>query len=73
MHNPSLFYYKCSTIIHHSARLWCLLTKSQCFTLGWEDTWIETARTIVQDEFDQTYAFMDVEREAESPEDSNKV
>jgi len=42
-------------------------------TAGWEDTWIETARTIVQDEFDRTYAFMDVEREAESPEDSNKV
>ena len=32
-------------------------------TAGWEDTWIETARTIVREEFDRTYAFMDVESE----------
>jgi len=42
-------------------------------TAGWEDAWIETARNIVQDEFDRTYAFMDVEREVESAEGSNKV
>ena len=28
---------------------------------GWEDEWIETARDIVRTEFDQTYAFMDVD------------
>jgi hypothetical protein len=27
---------------------------------GWEEDWIETARDIVCAEFDQTYAFMDV-------------
>jgi DNA-dependent RNA polymerase auxiliary subunit epsilon len=32
-------------------------------TAGWENTWIETARTIVREEFDRTYAFMDVESE----------
>lgn len=30
---------------------------------GWEDAWIKTARSIVRDEFDRTYAFMDVESE----------
>ena len=28
---------------------------------GWEDDWIETARDIVRTEFDQTYAFMDID------------
>ena len=28
---------------------------------GWEPEWIETARSIVRDEFDRTYAFMDME------------
>jgi len=28
---------------------------------GWDDTWIETAKDIVRAEFDQTYAFMDVD------------
>ena len=28
---------------------------------GWEAEWIETARKIVRDEFDRTYAFMDVD------------
>lgn len=27
---------------------------------GWEEEWIETARQIVRDEFDRTYAFMDI-------------
>ena len=27
---------------------------------GWEKEWINTARQIVQDEFDCTYAFMDI-------------
>ena len=30
-------------------------------TAGWEKTWIETAKTIVREEFDQTYAFMDID------------
>ncbi|KAF8154637.1 hypothetical protein B0H34DRAFT_660659, partial [Crassisporium funariophilum] len=30
-------------------------------TAGWEDDWIKTARTIVREEFDRTYAFMDVD------------
>jgi hypothetical protein len=33
---------------------------------GWEDEWIETACTIVRDEFDRLYAFMDVDNEVES-------
>ncbi len=28
---------------------------------GWENSWIKMACTIVREEFDQTYAFMDVE------------
>jgi hypothetical protein len=28
---------------------------------GWEEDWIKTSREIVRTEFDQTYAFMDVE------------
>ena len=28
---------------------------------GWEEDWINTARQIVRDEFDRTYAFMDIE------------
>jgi len=28
---------------------------------GWEEDWIETARDIVRTEFDQTYAFMDID------------
>ena len=28
---------------------------------GWDDTWIKTAQEIVHAEFDQTYAFMDVD------------
>jgi len=39
---------------------------------GWEDTWIKTAHTIVCNEFNWTYAFIDVE-EAESHRDSNKI
>jgi hypothetical protein len=30
-------------------------------TAGWEKTWIETAEMIVREEFDRTYAFMDIE------------
>jgi hypothetical protein len=41
--------------------------KLQYFTnAGWEDSWIDTARTIVRNEFDRTYAFMDVDSEADS-------
>ena len=31
---------------------------------GWEEAWIETSHDIVRAEFDQTYAFMDVDVEA---------
>jgi len=27
---------------------------------GWEEAWITTARSIVRDEYDRTYAFMDI-------------
>ena len=30
-------------------------------TAGWEDEWIDTARDIVREEFDRTYAFMDLD------------
>jgi hypothetical protein len=30
---------------------------------GWEDEWIDAAHTIVREEFDRTYAFMDVDCE----------
>ena len=33
---------------------------------GWEDNWIKTACIIDHDEFDQTYAFMDVDSEADA-------
>ena len=33
---------------------------------GWDKDWIETAHSIVCDEFDQTYAFMDVNHESDS-------
>ena len=32
-------------------------------TAGWEDDWIQTARDIVREEFDQTYAFMEYDNE----------
>ena len=35
---------------------------------GWEESWIKTSRDIVRTEFDQTYAFMDVEIEAQHTE-----
>jgi hypothetical protein len=35
---------------------------------GWSNDWIETARQIVQDEFDRTYAFMDIEVAEEEKE-----
>ena len=37
---------------------------------GWDENWIETAKDIVRAEFDQTYAFMDVDvdiPESETP------
>lgn len=30
-------------------------------TAGWEEAWIEAAKEIVHDEFDRTYAFMDID------------
>lgn len=33
---------------------------------GWNETWIKAARTIVREEFDRTYAFMDVDVETVS-------
>jgi len=33
-------------------------------TAGWEVEWIETAHNIVREEFDRTYAFMDIDNEA---------
>lgn len=38
---------------------------------GWEDTWIKTSRDIVRTEFDQTYAFMDVEEQSDAPPPSS--
>jgi hypothetical protein len=35
---------------------------------GWEENWINTSRDIVRTEFDQSYAFMDVEIEAQNTE-----
>ena len=35
-------------------------------TAGWEDEWINTARNIVREEFDRTYAFMDFDGEVVS-------
>jgi len=35
---------------------------------GWEETWIETSRDIVRTEFDRTYAFMDIDFEANDTE-----
>ena len=32
-------------------------------TAGWEDDWIQTARDIVREEFDRTYAFMEYDNE----------
>lgn len=37
---------------------------------GWEDSWIKTAHAIVCEEFDRTYAFMDIDREGDP---TNKV
>jgi hypothetical protein len=34
---------------------------------GWEESWIKTSREIVRTEFDQTYAFMDVEEQSNTP------
>jgi hypothetical protein len=34
---------------------------------GWEDSWIKTSHEIVRTEFDQSYAFMDVEEHLETP------
>jgi len=31
---------------------------------GWDEAWIETAHAIVREEFDRTYAFMDVDNES---------
>jgi hypothetical protein len=37
-------------------------------TAGWKEDWINTSRDIVRAEFDQTYAFMDVDVEAQHSE-----
>jgi len=34
---------------------------------GWKENWIQTSRDIVRTEFDQTYAFMDVEEQSDAP------
>lgn len=34
-------------------------------TAGWEDEWVETACNIVREEFDRTYAFMDLDDDLE--------
>ena len=41
-------------------------------TAGWEDEWINTARDIVREEFDRTYAFMDFDGEAVSMNEVRK-
>jgi hypothetical protein len=35
---------------------------------GWEKDWIDTARQIVRDEYDRTYAFMDIEVDEDKQE-----
>jgi hypothetical protein len=35
---------------------------------GWEDDWVNTARDIVREEFDRTYAFMDYDNDVVSME-----
>jgi hypothetical protein len=35
---------------------------------GWKESWIKTSRDIVRTEFDQTYAFMDVEEQSDAPQ-----
>jgi hypothetical protein len=32
---------------------------------GWDDDWVETARSIVRDEFDHSYAFMDIDEDVD--------
>ena len=34
---------------------------------GWEESWIKTSHDIVRTEFDETYTFMDVEEQSNSP------
>ena len=34
---------------------------------GWEESWIKTSRDIVCTEFDEIYAFMDVEEQSNTP------
>ena len=41
-------------------------------TAGWEDSWIKTAHAIVREEFDRTYAFMDVDHHADPPNEVRK-
>jgi hypothetical protein len=57
-----LFFSSIPTVLHPRHKL-------QYFEkAGWEETWIQTSRDIVRTEFDQTYAFMDVEIEAQVTE-----
>ena len=40
---------------------------------GWEEDWSKTSREIVRTEFDQTYAFMDVEEDSVPPPASSVI
>ena len=53
-----LISFKSSVVIHPHHKL-------QYFkNAGWKEDWIETSQAIVHAEFDQTYAFMDIDDEA---------
>jgi hypothetical protein len=58
-----LFYFKSSPTVLHPRHKLHYFKKA-----GWEEAWIETAWEIVRAEFDQTYAFMDIDAEAADSE-----
>jgi hypothetical protein len=63
-----LFYFKCSPTVLHPRHKLHYFKKA-----GWEEACIETAREIVCAEFDQTYAFMDIDAEAPHSETPQPV
>lgn len=55
LHGIICNYYWCPLVLHPRHKLHYFKSA------GWEDEWIETARSIVREEFDRTYAFMDLD------------
>jgi hypothetical protein len=51
-----IFSSKCNSLVLHPCHKLHYFKKA-----GWEDDWIDTTRDIVCTEFDQTYAFMDID------------